>query len=146
MLRPRIQFAYLASLLTLILGLAILFDPLLAVRLLGLEVVDPRGLSEVRATYGGLFTMMGALMLWAAIRPRSNLWLRFAGLLWGAVALGRTFSVVIDGVITPLNLGVLLLEMLIGASALLGSFSSRREAPRVTGEDDTPDPLRAYRG
>ena len=73
----RTQLAYLAAGLTLALGLLSLLNPLLMVRILGLEVLEPRGLSEIRATYGMLFLAMGGVMLWAIpTRPRSNPFLR----------------------------------------------------------------------
>lgn len=145
----RTQLAYLAAGLTLALGLLSLLNPLLMVRILGLEVLEPRGLSEIRATYGMLFLAMGGVMLWAIpTRPRSNPFLRFAALLWGATALGRATSVVIDGVITPLNLAALALELLVAFSALQATVRdpARRRGARSRPVEETPDPLRAYRG
>lgn len=143
----RTQLAYLAAGLTVVLGLLALLNPLLAVRLLGLDVVEPRGLSEVRSTYGAMFLVMGGAMLWAVpTRPRSAVWLRFAGVLWCAAAAGRVLSILIDGVLTPINFAALGVEALIGVAALLGSFQTplprRRRGEAL---DDTPDPLRAYR-
>lgn len=148
----RTQLAYLAAALTIVVGLLALLNPLLAIRLVGLDVVEPRGLSEVRATYGALFVLMGAVMLWAIpTRPRSSIWLRFAGLLWSAKALGRVLSVAIDGVITPFNLLALAIEILIGAATLVASFQTprpraRQKSAAALPDDDEPDPLKAYRG
>jgi hypothetical protein len=114
---------------------------------LGLEVIGPRGLSGIRATYGALFVVMAGVMVWAVpTRPRSNPWLRFAGILWLGAAAGRVLSIVLDGVLTPLNFVSLGIELLVGAGALLGSFE--RIGPRrgdTSAEDAEPEPLRAYR-
>lgn len=142
----RTQLAYLAAGLTLALGLLGLLNPLLTVRLLGLEVVAPRGLSEVRATYGALFVVLGGLMMWAVpTRPRNAPLLRFAGVVWLAVALGRFLSIVIDGAITAPNLGLMLFELGVGAAALVGSFHTPRRRGVRPGDEEVPDPLRAYR-
>lgn len=142
----RTQLAYLAAGITLVLGLLSLLNPLLAVRLVGLEVIEPRGISEIRATYGALFVVMGGVMFWAVpTRPRNRVWLRFAGFLWLGAAAGRILSVVIDGVLTPFNLVSLALELAVGVGAVLGSFE-RIAPPRApVPESDEPEPLRAYR-
>ncbi len=150
-MNARTQLAYLAAGLTLALGLLSFINPLVMVRLLGLEVVEPRGLSEIRATYGALFLAMGAVMLWAVPTGRRGSWLRLPGLLWLAAAVGRALSMAIDGVLTPLNVVILLLELLIGVSALVGSFAAAKPSSAVAiseakVEEEPPNPLRAYRG
>lgn len=151
-MRARNQLAYLAAGLTLLLGLLGLLNPLLTVRLLGLEVIEPRGLSEVRATYGALFVVMGAIMLWAAPSRRyGSVWLRVPGMLWLAAALGRILSMGLDGAVTIGNIVTLALQLLIGVSALVASFGDGPGSAAVATveapvEDETPHPLRAYRG
>ena len=143
----RTQLAYLAAGITLVLGLLSLLNPLLAVRLLGLEVLEPRGLSEIRATYGALFTVMGGVMFWAVpTRPRNSSWLRFAGILWLGAAAGRILSIVIDGVVTPFNLLSLALELVVGVTAVVGSMERPTPKKPVAPVEDEPEPLRAYRG
>lgn len=143
----RTQLAYLASAVTLILGLLSLLNPLLAVRLLGLEVVEPRGLSEIRATYGALFVVMAGVMFWAVPnRPKAASWLRFAGVLWLGAAAGRLLSIAIDAVVTPLNLVALAVELVVGVGALTGSFERIPPKRGIPAEDEAPEPLRAYRG
>lgn len=144
----RTQLAYLAAAVTLVLGLLSLLNPLLAVRVLGLEVLEPRGLSEIRATYGAMFVVMAGAMFWAVpSRPRSAMWLRFAGILWLGAAAGRLLSIAIDGVVTPLNLVALAVELVVGVGALLGSFETipPRRAKVAASEEEAPEPLRAYR-
>ncbi len=123
------QLAYLATVVTLLFGVISLVNPFFMARVLGLTFTEPRGVSELRATYGALFTVMGAVMLWALLtRHRSAGWLRFAGLLWLGAAGGRLVSMVVDGVPTLYNFLVLALELLIGLGALSGSFAGRKVA------------------
>lgn len=136
----RTTLAYFAAALTIAFGLLALLNPLVAVRLVGLEVIEPRGLSEVRATYGAFILMMGGAMVWAVpTRPRSAPWLRFAGLAWGAAAAGRLASVVLDGVWTPLNLAILVGTAFVSAAFILASFG------RPEGRGDRPAPSRDER-
>lgn len=124
----RTRLAYLAAGLTLILGLLSLFNPLLSARLLGFDLLEARGLSEIRATYGALFVALGAAMLWAApTARRTTAWLRLPALLWVAAALGRVLSMSLDGAVTFGNLAMLALALLIGGSALAASFGGEGE-------------------
>jgi hypothetical protein len=55
-------------------------------------------LGEVRATYGGVFTVMGLLTVVAAINPTANCGrILFAGLLWLGACAGRVFGASVDG-------------------------------------------------
>lgn len=147
----RTQLAYLSAGLTLALGLLGLLNPLLTVRIVGLEVLEPRGLSEARAVFGAMFVVLGGVMLWAvSARSAAPAYLRMSGIVIGSVAVGRLLSIVIDGVLSPLNFGFLALELLISVSTVLASFQrggrrGDRAAPPGA-EDELPDPLRAYRG
>ncbi len=155
-MRGRKQLAFVSAGLTLAWGLLGLLNPLLVVRIVGLDVLDPRGLSEARALFGALFVVMGAVMVWAAsARSAPSAYLRLPGLLIVGEAAGRLASIVIDGVLSPLNFVFLVVELLIGILALVASFASeavRGAGPRSRGDagadsdDEHPDPLRAYRG
>lgn len=167
----RIQLAYLAAGLTLVLGLLGLLNPILTLRLTGLEVIEPRGLGQARALFGALFLTMGGYMLWAlSIRPRGRTILRFTGFLWLASALGRLLSLLLDG---PLSLGSILLlafDLVVGTGAFLGSTHTggtstwntesggnepmgdgargqreQRDGLERDGPDDEVNPLKAYR-
>ncbi len=124
----RRQFAYLAAGVVILTGLLGLVNPLLAVRLYGLEVVEPRGISQVRASFGGLYLALGGMLLWAAT-PRASTagnaagrpYLRAAALLVGCVAVGRVLSIVIDATVTPLNLLFLAFELAVCVLSLLAS-------------------------
>ena len=137
----RTTLAYAAAIALVAFGLLALLNPLVAVRLVGLEVVEPRGLSEVRASYGAFLLALGGAMIWAIpTRPRSAPWLRFGGLLFLAATLGRGASVLLDGVWTPLNLLVTALEAVVAVAFLLASFQTpgARTAP---GEGASADAL-----
>lgn len=118
----RTQLAYAAAALTLVFGLAALLNPMLVARLVGLEVVAPRGLSELRSGHGGLTIALAALMLWALpLRPKKGPLLRTLALLVAAAALGRLASIAIDGVPTLLNLVFLLLQAFVAATVFWAS-------------------------
>ena len=133
----RKQLAYLGAALTIALGLLGLVNPLLTVRLFGLDVVQPRGLSEARALFGALFLVMGASMLWAITRgPRAAAYLRLPGILMASLAVGRLLSILIDGVLTPANFGFLAVEILIATAAILGSVPApAKPMPTEDGRD-----------
>jgi hypothetical protein len=144
---PRTQLGYLAAILTLALGLVGFLGPIWMAELLGFRAaqLEPRGLSEIRATYGAMFTVMGAVMLWAVpTRPRGTPYLRFASFLWLGAGAGRFLSMIIDGVITPMNFGGLALQILIGICALVASLEDPKGS-RFVPADETPDPMKAYR-
>lgn len=133
----RTTLAYLAAAALVAFGLLALLNPLVAARLVGLEVVEPRGLSEIRASYGAMVLMLGGVMVWAVpMRPRSAPWMRLAGLLWTAATLGRTASVILDGVWTPVNLLFLLASGVIAVAFVLASFQTPgRERRRSEGHE-----------
>jgi hypothetical protein len=88
--RARTLIGYVAATAMLAIGVLALVNPLLVAPLLGLEVIAPRGLSQMRGYFGGILTMMGAASLWALPnRPRFGSWLRLVGLIWSADAVGR---------------------------------------------------------
>ena len=130
----RRQLAYVAAGVAVASGLLGLLNPLLAVGLYGLEVMEPRGISQVRATFGGLYLALGGMLLWAAA-PRggdgagARPYLRAAALLVGCVAAGRLLSIVIDGVVSPLNLLFLAFELAVCVLSLLASAATRKPVP-----------------
>ena len=121
----RTQLAYAAAGIVLVLGLLSLLNPWLAARLLGFELATPRAVSEVRATYGAMYVTMAALLLWAIpLRPRAGWVVRMAGILWAGAAAGRTASLVIDGGVGPVTLGVLLVQVAVAAVLVWASFET----------------------
>jgi hypothetical protein len=128
----RTQLAYLATGIVLVLGLLSLFNPVLAARMLGYAVVAPRGLSELRATYGAMFVTMAALLLWALpLRPRAGLLVRAMGLLWAGAAAGRLASMAIDGLLTLGNLASLGLGLAVAFCLVWASFELPPSAEEV---------------
>lgn len=121
----RTQLAYAAAGVVLLLGLLSLFNPGLATRLLGLEIAAPRGLSEVRATYGALFVTMAALLLWALPqRPRGAIVVRALGLLWAGAAAGRVASMAIDDILTVGNFAILAVAAVVAVLLVWGSLET----------------------
>jgi Domain of unknown function (DUF4345) len=85
-----------------LLGLAGLFYPGRVMGVLGMLPLNPShaaaALGEVRATYGGLFVVMGAYTLLAGMDPaahRSRL--LFVSLLWLGACAARLFGAYVDG-------------------------------------------------
>jgi|SRR5579884_645366 hypothetical protein len=115
-----------AGIAVLLFGLAGLLAPQRVLGVLGLATLNASTaaatLGEVRATYGGLFTVMGAYALFAAVNPgarRESILL--LGLLWLGAAAGRAFGVSVDGnpgVFGWLSLGV---EVVIGGVLVLAA-------------------------
>jgi hypothetical protein len=98
---PRITTT-IVGIIILALGLFGLVYPERAMGLLGFMAVNsshlPATLGEVRATYGGIFVVMGFYTILAAMDPsahRSRL--LFIGLLWLGACAGRLFGVYVDG-------------------------------------------------
>ena len=105
----------LGSLVTTGLGLFGLFRPKAAAAMVGISPDGARGLSEVRATYGGLFLAMG---LYATVLQSDEVF-RGLGLAWMGAAVARTFSFVRDGSRSTANLGGIVMEAAIAASLLV---------------------------
>src|SRR5262245_46725556 len=100
-MNPRIT-TIIAGLIILAMGLAGLLYPDRVMGLLGFAILNtahaPAVFGEVRATYGGLFVVMGAYTLWCALDPAANRrLLTFIGLLWLGACGGRLLSVNLDG-------------------------------------------------
>lgn len=133
-MKLRTWLLYLAVAITLGLGLLGLLNPLLTAQLLGLEVVEPRGLSQVRATFGALHIALGAVILVGATRrtAASSASLRVAALLVGAVLLGRLLSIVIDGAFGFANLFFLVSELLVTVGVALAAWGGNATAQPVT--------------
>lgn len=101
-MNPRITTTV-CGLLTLILGVLGLFYPgFVMERVLGFTVSDAYSANfvhgEVRAAYGGLFSVMGVATVLAAMDPVANrARILFVGLLWLGACGGRLFGVFVDG-------------------------------------------------
>ena len=90
------------GLIILALGAAALFSPERVMGFLGFAFASQASsaatLGEVRATYGGVFTVMGLLTVLAAINPAANRGrILFVGLLWLGACAGRVVGAFVDG-------------------------------------------------
>lgn len=140
----RRQLAYAAVAITLVMGLLGLLNPALTARILGLEVMDPRGFSQVRATFGAMYLALAGVIAWAVSAKGSHpAYLRVPALLIGALALGRLMSIIIDGVVTPLNLLFFVTEAASAAVVMLASFERVEGPGGSTGTPDVPTAGRA---
>jgi hypothetical protein len=102
--------APLGALITVGLGVFGLLAPLRAAAMVGLAPHERRGLTELRATYGGLFLGMGlACLLWP--QPAAY---AVASLAWGGAAAARLISMAMDRNPSWLNAGGVLLEGVLG--------------------------------
>jgi hypothetical protein len=101
--------------LTILMGCLGAFLPKKAAQLTCLEPLGATGVSEIRATYGGLFIGLGAVALF----HQSVDTFLVVGLAWVGAACGRVWSVVIDRNIEAKNLGGVGFELAFGVPLLL---------------------------
>ena len=118
-----------AGIVILLFGLAGLLAPQRVLGVLGLATLNASTaaatLGEVRATYGGLFTVMGAYALFAAVNPaarRESILL--LGLLWLGAAAGRACGVSVDGNPGLLGWVALGIEVVVGGVLALAAASA----------------------
>ncbi|HEY2385724.1 MAG TPA: DUF4345 domain-containing protein [Candidatus Binatia bacterium] len=114
------------------LGIIGLLYPERALFFIGLAYANPShmaaALGEVRATYGGLFIVMGVATLFAAVDPpvhRARL--LFVGLMWLGMGAGRLFGVYADGNPGLFGWAAVIIELALGGAlvaAAQGAASS----------------------
>jgi hypothetical protein len=114
------------ALITLGLGLLGLLAPARAAAFVSVQPIGRIGTSEIRATYGGLFTALGALCL---LRQDPAIFL-VAGLAWAGIASGRLLSVLVDASRSSKNLAAILFELGIGLLLLAPALSQAGGGPR----------------
>lgn len=100
----------------LVLGLLGLIMPHQVSRTIGIKPVGRLGLSEVRATYGGLFIGLGL----ACLIFRTPELFAAVGIAWIAAALVRLGSIRFDGSRSSTNMAGLAVEAVIGLLLLAG--------------------------
>lgn len=103
---------------SLALGLLGLLAPRRAATLVGLPLGDAppaQAVSEIRATYGGLFTGLSLAVL--VLRAPLGAWVLAAG--WLGAAAARAASLRLDRAVTLANGLALLVELAIGCGLLL---------------------------
>lgn len=100
----------LGGLITLGLGVMGLFWPMKVAGMVSIQPDGLRGLSEIRATYGGVFFAIG---LFAVMWQDPNVF-RALGFAWFGAAAGRMFSIVRDESGSGPNYGAVAMEALVG--------------------------------
>jgi hypothetical protein len=103
------------ALITFGLGVFGLFWPASAAKMVGVVPDGERGISEIRATYGGLFLAIG---LFALIAQTSDVF-RCVGVGWLGAGAARAYSYVRDGSQSGANLGAIAMELGVGLSMLV---------------------------
>ena len=112
------MLANLGALLTIALGLFGALAPARAAGFVGIQPLGGAGLSEVRATYGGLFIAMGA----ACLVLQSPTAFLLAGVAWCGAGLMRVPSLLLDKGSFPKGLGGAAIELAIGMLLLSGAI------------------------
>jgi hypothetical protein len=104
----------LAALATAATGVFVLVAPRKTVGFTGLEPIGGRGISELRAVFGGLFIALGLTPLWLGTPAFLML-----GVGYLAIAAVRAVSIVFDRSAIPSNLISLATEIVLGAILVL---------------------------
>ncbi len=96
-------------------GLLATFRPSAVPGFTGLEPTGPRGITEIRSIFGGLFIGLGAtpLILGEAATYR------MLGIMYLAIAVVRLVSIVVDGSAEQSNLISLVVEIIFGIILVL---------------------------
>ncbi|MFT4569711.1 MAG: hypothetical protein ACI8TX_001580 [Hyphomicrobiaceae bacterium] len=105
-----------AAMISIALGLLGLFAPYFVAELVGIVADDPRGVSEVRATYGGMFIGFGV----AALIAQDRAAFVTLGCGWLGAAVARVFAMYRDQAMSGANAGAVIMEAVIGAMFLFG--------------------------
>ncbi|TMA95304.1 MAG: DUF4345 domain-containing protein [Deltaproteobacteria bacterium] len=110
----------------LLLGTAGLIYPERVLGVVGLAIQNPShtaaAMGEVRATYGGLFLVMGLAALLGALDPVAHRApLRLIGLLWLGACAGRLLGVYLDGSPGLPGWAAVAFELLVGGALLVAA-------------------------
>ena len=109
---PQLPIA--AAVVTVALGALGLLNPSGAQKFTGVSASAREGISEIRATYGGFFLVLG---ITALMFPKPLVFMTL-GYAWCGAAAGRVVSLLVDRVWTPKNVGGVLFELAIGLGFL----------------------------
>lgn len=104
--------------LTITTGLMGLLTPKIASRFTGLNAANKTAFAEFRATFGGVFVVMGFLPIWTGLAATFHM----VGCIWLGAAFGRLVSVLLDeGYKEVKNMVGIGFEVCIGHLLLAGS-------------------------
>ena len=149
-MNPRI-ITSIAGTVILVLGLAgLVYPELVMAHLLGFAVDPSHGhnavLGEVRATYGGLFVVMGVFALLSAADPAANRGrLLFIGLMWIGASAGRLLGVYLDGDPGLTGWVGVAFELVMGSALVIVSFL-KPTAATVAEPSPSAQPVSAQSG
>lgn len=107
--------AYLGAAISMAAGILGLLRPRSVSRVIGLQIPGRLGVSEVRATYGGLFVGAGLAAILIGSRDAALV----LGAAWAGAFSARTLSFVIDASRTKENIAGLVIEATIAILLLL---------------------------
>ena len=131
-MNPRVLTAF-TGIVTLGLGIAGLLYPDRVMGMLGFGIVNSASasavLGEVRATYGGVFSVIGIFTLLSVLDPAANRGrLTFIGCIWFGACGGRLLGTSIEG--TPGVFGWLsaAFELLMGAALIAAAWLPGRDS------------------
>ncbi|MFN8859914.1 MAG: DUF4345 family protein [Gemmatimonadaceae bacterium] len=110
-MEPMLILSNAGAVATTLLGLFGLVLPDKAAAFVSISPVGLNGRSEVRATYGGLFTALGVI----CITAQSEIVFMVAGVAWLGASVGRVYSMLLDRNYGIKNLGGIAVEAGIGA-------------------------------
>ena len=137
--------AVVAGVVTTVIGLAGLLYPDRVMGMLGYAILNTANsaavMGEVRATYGGLFVVLGGYTLLSALDPaahRSRL--MFIGLLWLGLCAGRLLGVNVNGNPGLPGWGAAVFELIIGGFLVAASLTSRPAAAVLPRPAPAPTP------
>lgn len=143
-MNPRVTTTVIGVLTTIMGVLALTYPALVMRHVLGFTVAPTYTanfvLGEVRAAYGGVFTVLGIYTVLAAMDPATNRGrILMIGLIWVGACVGRLYGVVVDG--TPGAWGWLsaAFEAVIGGM-LIAVSQMTPETPSLTRTTYTPPP------
>ncbi len=124
------------GIITVALGIIALTYPLVVMEWVGFLPLPTRpnaGSVEARATYGGLFLVLGVFTLWAATSPRAHRReLLLIACLWLGMFAGRMVGVSIEGSPGLLNTLMAVFEVVIGCLLLAAPYlGGAEEEPAV---------------
>lgn len=116
-----------AGLMMLVVGALHLLAPQMMMQEPGIVLSTVNHMHVIRAAYGGAYLGIAALFLLAAVgRVDRRTGLMAVLVIFGGFALGRVFSLVLDGWPVPLYLGVLAAEVFFAACAARALGSSHK--------------------
>ena len=143
-MNPRVV-AIVAGVITTALGLAGLLYPDRVMGVLGFAILNSANtaavMGEVRATYGGLFVVLGVYTFLSAMDPaaqRSRL--LFIGLLWLGACAGRLLGVNINGNPGLPGWVAVALELVVGGALVAASLIARPAAASLPGPTPAAQP------